>query len=104
MPTLTQSETLRVGERGPFIPDPVKFKKLITRAKVVGFTVWVEKRKTEITEADKTLRLFIDLPRGYKIVYGITWKGRDYEAGDSPRDLSVFTRGMTAALGIGVLE
>lgn len=97
MPTLTQSETLKTGQRGPFeITKP----KPAARAAALGITAWVEKRRAEITAEDRLLSTFVDLPMGYSLMYGIRFEGRDYECGNMPRDIGGVIRGIAIARGI----
>lgn len=94
-PTLTQSENLKIGQRGPYIVKPGSV--CDRRCKNLGIVTWVEKRRAPVTEADRNLRQFIDIPTGYNLVYGITYKGQDFDCGDMPRDISAVTRGVEFA-------
>ena len=95
MPTLTQSESLKIGERGPFISASEVFN---IRIKKLGIVCWVEKRRKAPSGADKILREFIDIPTDYELIYGITYKGRDFDCGDFPRDLGKVIKGIEFAL------
>ena len=81
--TLTQSEHLRIGERGEYI---LRHDKPKARAVRLGASCWVEKRPPtkEQKESDDALRWMIDVGPSYQLVYGFTWKGRDYDAGENP--------------------
>lgn len=91
--TLTQSESLRIGERGEFIGGP----SFTERCNAVGVKCWVEKKKYRTDDCLRNLRTFISLPGDYKLVYGITYEGKDYECGDMPRDLGKVVRGIAIA-------
>lgn len=91
--TLTQSEDLRIGQRGQYIPEGA----LQVRCKKLGIDCWIEKRRKKITDADKLLNGFIGIGIGYELVYGITINGKDHDVGSMPRDLSKFTRGIEIA-------
>jgi hypothetical protein len=92
--TLTQSENLKIGERGVYVFRGPNSK---TRAERLGVTCWVQKTKTPITDSDKTLREFIDIPVGYKLEYGINYKGKEFVCGDCPRDLGSVIFGIEIA-------
>lgn len=93
--TITQSESLRTGERGEYAPTTDTLATLIIR---LGAKCWVEKRKATITDQDRALRAFIDVPLGYTLTYGITWRGKDYDCGDMPRDIGRVLRGIEIAV------
>jgi hypothetical protein len=92
--SLTQSENLKIGERGVYVFRGPKTK---SRAERLGITCWVQKTKAPITDSDKALREFIDIPVGYKLEYGINYKGREFVCGDCPRDLGSVIIGIEIA-------
>lgn len=96
--TLTQSETLRIGERGRFTPKPGGV--VESHCSKLGISLWVEKRKKEPTEFEKNLRTFIAIPMGYELVYGISYKGVDHVCGNAPRDLRGVVNGIAIASGV----
>lgn len=95
--TLTQSEELKVGQRGQY---QFQDSKLAAASASAGITAWIEKRKSDITADDRNLRQFVDISVGYKLVYGITFEGKDYDCGDMPRDLGRVIRGIRIAKGL----
>ena len=82
---------MKIGQRGEYHVAPGISKR---RCEKLGILCWYEKRKTEITSQDKALRQFIDIPVGYEAVYGITYKGKDYDCGSMPRDLGTVIKGI----------
>lgn len=94
--TFTQSEQLKIGERGEYIPGPITAE----RAKRLDIKCWLDKRKAQPSESDKALREFVDLSYGYKLVYGITYKGKDFDCGDMPRDLNRIIQGIDIATNL----
>lgn len=97
--TLTQAEGLRIGQRGQYLPSNTSG---IFAARLMKhcITCWIDKRRKTPSESDKALREFIDLPYGYELIYGITYKGVDYDCGDIPRDLGRVVQGIDIASGI----
>jgi hypothetical protein len=93
--TLTQSEELKIGERGVFTPQVGC--KFAANCEFLNITCWVEKRKKAPTPSDNALREFIEFPTGYELVYGITYQGTDHDCGDMPRDLSKVVNGILIA-------
>lgn len=94
-PTLSlfQCENLRIGQRGIYQGS----EPFAQRCKKLGVSAWIEKRATQITQADKNLRTFINIPVGYDLVYGITYRGADFDCGDMPRDLGKVVKGIEIA-------
>ena len=68
------------------------------RAKKLGVTCWKEKRTHEPDEAERNLRMFIDINVSERYYYGINYKSKDYVCGDLPRDIG------TVLLGIEIAE
>lgn len=97
MKTFNQFEKLEIGQRAEYISDQEWFNQ---RTASLGIKCWVEKRKKELTESDKALKKFIDLPMGYSLHFGITYNGNDFNCGDVPRDLSYVVRGIGIAQGL----
>lgn len=99
MPTLTQSEQLKIGERGIYVPKSGG--KLEARCIALGIICWLDKRAPEPeTESDRALRAFIDLGERYELVYGITYAGKDYDCGDMPRDIGGVVKGIAIERGV----
>jgi hypothetical protein len=92
--TITQSEGLKVGQRGEYILRPAKSR---ARAERLGITCWVDKRKSTRSLADRTLSGLLDDFAAYELVYGLTYKGKDHETGDMPRDLASVIQGIEIA-------
>jgi hypothetical protein len=93
--TLTQSENLKVGARGDYKSGP----EFTARCEAIGVSLWVEKRPAKPDAFTRNLRTFVSLPGDYKLVYGISFQGADYDCGDMPRDLGKVLRGIEIALG-----
>jgi len=93
--TLTQSESLKVGARGEYKGGP----EFTARCEAIGVSLWVEKRPAKPDAFTRNLRTFVSLSGDYKLVYGISFRGADYDCGDMPRDLGKVVRGIEIALG-----
>lgn len=91
--SITQSETLKIGQRGEYIPKGIT----LSRCEKLNIKCWVEKRKHTPDEFEKNLRTFVDIPVDYRLVYGITWNGKDYDCGDVPRDMGYVIKGVAIA-------
>jgi hypothetical protein len=86
----------QIISRDPYIPS--KTTKSFARAEKLGVKCWKEKRTHEPDEAERNLRMFIDINVCERYYYGITYKGKDYICGDLPRDIG------TVLLGIEIAE
>lgn len=94
--TLTQSENLKIGERGVYVPKSNGA--LERRCCALGIVCWLEKRAPKPMDAsERTLREFVDMGERYELVYGITFEGKDYDCGDMPRDLGGVVKGIAIA-------
>lgn len=93
------SERLSIGERGAYIPKAGG--KMEARCRLLKIKCWLEKRKPKpMDDSERTLRQFIDLGARYELVYGLTFKGVDYDCGDMLRDLGAVVRGIAIVHGL----
>jgi hypothetical protein len=96
--TLTQSEGLKIGRRGAYVPRVASVRQA---ADHLGITCWVEKREPKpMDAAERTLRQMVDMGDRYELMYGITFSGDDYECGDQPRDIGGTIRGIAITRGL----
>lgn len=93
--TLEGMQRAKIGTREKYLLST----KAVCRpiADKLGIKCWVEKRRKEADEFEKNLRTFIDIPTGYITIYGITYKGADFDCGDMPRDLGKVIQGIGIA-------
>lgn len=97
--TITQSEDLRMGERREYTPsNPTGV--FAERIAKHGISVWLEKRPKTPDAYERNLRHFIALDFSYELVYGLTYKGKDYDCGSMPRDLGYVVKGIDIGASI----